>query len=123
MKAGEAKSVATPAKSGTPFFNKGADTALLSDTSAETPFFQKQNSNSFPVQRKLTVGQPNDKYEQEADARADQVVQRLATPQVLTKKESAVQAKPLVGPVTPVIQAKCSACEHEEHCKRKKRKI
>jgi hypothetical protein len=38
MKAGEAKSVATPAKSGTPFFNKGADTALLSDTSAEKQF-------------------------------------------------------------------------------------
>lgn len=119
MKAAEAKSVATPAKSDTPFFNKGTDTAMLSDSPAKTPFFPKQSNNSFFVQTKLTVGQPNDKYEQEADARADQVVQRLAAPQVLTKKESSVQAKPIGGTISPVIQTKCSACEHEEQLQKK----
>ena len=34
-----------------------------------------------PVQAKLTIGQPNDKYEQEADQVASQVVQHINAPQ------------------------------------------
>jgi Domain of unknown function (DUF4157) len=34
----------------------------------------------FPVQAKLTIGEPNDKYEQEADRVAAQVVQQINTP-------------------------------------------
>ncbi|MFW6358691.1 MAG: hypothetical protein ACOC0N_05690, partial [Chroococcales cyanobacterium] len=33
--------------------------------------------NSFPIQAKLTIGKPNDKYEQEADRVAADVVQRM----------------------------------------------
>ncbi len=33
-----------------------------------------------PIQAKLTIGQPNDKYEQEADRVALQVVNQINTP-------------------------------------------
>jgi hypothetical protein len=36
---------------------------------------------SFAVQPKLTIGQPNDKYEQEADRVAEEVIQRINAPQ------------------------------------------
>ena len=48
------------------------------------------------IQTKLTIGQPGDKYEQEADAMAEKVVQRLSDP----------------APA-PVLQAKFDACEKE----------
>jgi len=35
----------------------------------------------FPIQAKLTIGEPNDQYEQEADRVAKQVVHRLHAPQ------------------------------------------
>lgn len=123
MKAAEAKSVATPAKSDAPFFNKGTDTALLNDSSRETSFFHKQNNDPFFVQTKLTVGQPNDKYEQEADVTADKVVQRLgnAEKSPSASVESAgvnfLQTKtlaPVASSISPFVQTKCAACEEEE---------
>jgi len=57
-----------------------------------TPFFSKGGDNSF-FQTKLTIGQPGDKYELEADAMADQVVRQSNTPSV---------------------QQKCSACEQDD---------
>ena len=73
-----------------------------------SPFFQK---SSLPfVQTKLTIGQPGDKYEQEADSVADQVVQRLAqeeTPGIQQQTE----------PTS--IQAKCNDCEQEEQVQKK----
>ncbi len=63
----------------------------------------KNNGNSsLFFQPKLTINNPNDKYEQEADAMADKVM-RMEQPQV--------QLKPL--PITPV-QRKCEHCEEEE---------
>ncbi|SHE51896.1 eCIS core domain-containing protein [Pedobacter caeni] len=105
MKAAEAKSVATPAKANSSFFNKGADHALLSDSTTQTPFFRKQNDNAFFVQTKLTVGQPDDKYEQEADQTADKVLQRLAT-----NEAGSTSVSPSI---TPFVQTKCEACEKE----------
>lgn len=61
---------------------------------------QKTSSRPKPVQTKLTIGQPNDKYEQEADRVADQVV-----------KASPSQ--------NPAIQKKCTSCEKEETAQRK----
>jgi Domain of unknown function (DUF4157) len=46
--------------------------------------------SSIPVQAKLTIGQPNDKYEQEADRVAAEVVQKLHAPQT---NDSQVQAQ------------------------------
>jgi hypothetical protein len=75
------------------------------------------------VQAKLTVGAPNDKYEQEADAMAAQVmtmpdgavqtaVQREAMPE-----EEEVQAKPLAAGIMPLVQREVMPEEEEVQAK------
>jgi dienelactone hydrolase len=49
------------------------------------------------VQAKLTIGEPNDKYEQEADAVAQDVVQRLHSPVSETPPETEVQRETEAG--------------------------
>ena len=51
-----------------PFFQKKSETGIVDD---QSPFFSKV------LQPKLIIGQPNDKYEQEANKMADRVVQRV----------------------------------------------
>jgi hypothetical protein len=68
---------------------------------ANSFFGASKNAASF-IQPKLTINQPNDVYEQEADAMADKVM-RMEQP--------GVQLKPL--PITAV-QRKCAHCEEEE---------
>jgi hypothetical protein len=67
-------------------------------------FFGSSKTSGTPVfiQPKLTINDPNDEYEKEADAMADKVI-RMQQP--------FVQAKPL--PITSV-QRKCAHCEEEE---------
>jgi hypothetical protein len=117
MKTAEAKntSVASTQKANQPFFNKKGGDPFFSSSVENQPSFFK----SAIVQPKLTIGQPNDKYEQEADAMADKVVQRLATPDVLTKKEPTVQTKPIAGAITPLVQAKCASCDKEDKLQKK----
>lgn len=59
-------------------------------------------------QAKLTVNQPGDKYEQEADAVADQVLRMGESASVqredAEEEEEAVQAKPLAGAISPLVQ-------------------
>lgn len=75
--------------------------SLRGSENYSSPFFN-------PVfQPKLIINQPNDVYEQEADAMADKVM-RMEQP--------LIQAKPL--PVTS-LQRKCAACEEEEKAHRK----
>ena len=126
MKTAEPKntSVATMPKSGKPFFSKGGDGDFFGEIiKKQTDFFKPSTSLSVGgkgvLQTKLTIGQPNDKYEQEADSMADRVVQRLATPETISRKENGVQAKPLSFGITPVIQAKCTECENEEKLQKK----
>jgi hypothetical protein len=88
-----------------------------------------------PVQPKLTVGQPNDQYEQEADRVAEQVMSMAppVTPNIQRQTEEEqeeIQTKPLVETITPIvqrqevleedepIQAKCESCEGEEQVQR-----
>ncbi len=77
----------------------------------EKQFAQQQqtaiNKPGMFIQPKLTINQPNDAYEQEADAMADKVM-RMEQP--------GVQLKPL--PITG-IQRKCTHCEEEEKVQRK----
>ncbi|MCE7991875.1 MAG: DUF4157 domain-containing protein [Roseivirga sp.] len=61
---------------------------------------KKEYGSASTIQTKLTVGKPNDKYEQEADRVADQVV------------NSAPSQK-------PAIQKKCAGCEQEEKAQMK----
>ena len=56
---------------------------------------------SHIIQPKLTIGQPNDRYEREADAVAEQVMQRISLGN------------------TPDVQAKCTSCEEEDRIQRK----
>jgi Domain of unknown function (DUF4157)/Calpain family cysteine protease len=69
-----------------------------------------------PIQPKLTIGQPGDQYEQEADQVAAQVVQRIHAPvnqlkrlaavQRQTEEEEELQAKPESNQVQRLIMAK-----------------
>jgi len=88
------------------------------------------------IQAKLTIGQPNDVYEQEADRVAEQVMgmDSPATPTVQRQAEEEepeeIQTKPLAENITPLvqrqemleedepIQAKCEDCEAEEPIQR-----
>jgi hypothetical protein len=75
------------------------------------------------VQPKLTIGQPNDRYEQEADRVADQVmrmpepkrplVQRQSTCPECPEKED-IQTKPISDQITPLIQRQEEEPEEEE---------
>lgn len=129
---------------------KASATAFFGHTSEqEAPFFGPKNSNqpskgskplegssSRPtIQAKLTVGAPNDKYEQEADSMADKVVQRMGqsgtlqrqtAPSVSTAQNGHLQKMDeekmpelQKSPVSKVgeadeLQMKCADCEKEE---------
>jgi hypothetical protein len=73
------------------------------------PFFA---ANAMPIQAKLTVNEPGDAYEQEADAVADKVMRMpdpsVANPQIPFNKVSISS-----------LQRKCSNCEKEEKVQRK----
>src|SRR5687768_13173351 len=85
MKTAETKTTsASSPKAGKPFFQKGGEGIADQSTQGRENFFTSQDDASLPVisgkaiQAKLTIGQPNDMFEKEADAMADQVVQRLS---------------------------------------------
>lgn len=72
----------------------------------------------LPVQTKLTLGQPGDKYEQEADRVAD-VVMSMSEPRVQRQgerdeEEEEIQAKPLAGQITPLMQEELGKEDEEE---------
>ena len=69
------------------------------------------------IQPKLVVGAPNDKYEQEADRIADQVMRmpeprlqrQSASPECEEELEELVQPKPLADQITPLVQPESTA--------------
>ncbi len=71
----------------------------------EAPFFTKENRTPFfntsggvAVQTKLTIGQPGDKYEKEADRMADAVVNSSSKPDIQNKEISSIQRESLATP-------------------------
>jgi hypothetical protein len=73
--------------------------------------------NSSEVQPKLTIGAPSDRYEQEADRVADQVM-NLQNPkeqrqQAFGKQESKLQRSAATENGTPDIQRLCPECEKD----------
>ena len=80
-----------------PFFQKEGDVSFFSEGSKSSRFFGGSSGGDNPppffspstIQPKLTIGAPGDKYEQEADEMADQVMQKLAS----GKNESSLQRK------------------------------
>ena len=96
-------------------------------TSTEVPFIQHKSGCACgggcprcqigpTIQTKLTIGKPNDKYEQEADRVADQVM-RMPEPRVQRQpemdeeEEELVQTKPQI---TPLVQRQIEPEEEEE---------
>ena len=77
----------------------------------------RQVLRSPRLQTKLTIGQPNDKYEQEADRVADEVM-RMPEPQVerqpKEEEEELIQTKPLADQITPLVQRQVEPEEEEE---------
>jgi hypothetical protein len=124
--------------------SKIAPSAAPIQRKSESPFFDHASEQGEPfftpslgIQTKLTVGQPNDKYEQEADNVADKVVQRLAKPAPAAMdsppleglgeetKEELGEDLPEIQKMTTFasdgddIQRKCAACEAEEQIQKK----
>ncbi len=73
---------------------------------------------STPIQAKLKIGQPGDKYEQEADSVADRVMAMSEPAQVqreeLGEEEEELQMKPLAGTISPLVQREELPQEEEE---------
>lgn len=78
-----------------------------------SPFFGPQSAGAASfvlphkpaIQAKLTLGAPGDRFEREADAVADNVVQQM-------------ESRPGIGSAVPTVQAKCSQCEQEDTVRR-----
>ncbi len=67
------------------------------------------------LQAKLKIGQPNDRFEREADSVADRVM-TMAEPKVNrqeNKDEEEIQAKPLAESITPLVQREVAPEEEE----------
>jgi hypothetical protein len=75
------------------------------------------NRSSIPIQTKLRIGQPGDKYEQEADSVADRVMAMSAPAQLqreeLSEEEEELQMKPLAGTISPLAQREALPEEEE----------
>lgn len=90
----------------------------------ETVNKQPRGSGADRVQPKLEIGQPDDKFEKEADAVADKVLMMPSTPamdQPMTGNSNAdgpaLNMKPQAD--TPALQMKCEECEEEERLQMK----
>ena len=87
----------------------------------EGGFFSKSNENKqsffspITIQPKLTIGKPNDKYEVEADAMADQVVQKLSEPKTTVANDYEGRSNNL--------QRKCSTCEEKEKLQQREEEV
>jgi hypothetical protein len=89
-------------------------------SSTRSPFGGACHTYSVPVQAKLTIGQPDDKDEREADRVADMVmsmpdprVQRQVGPEE-EEEEETVQPKPLAAKITPLLQRQVEPEEEEQ---------
>ncbi|WP_010177189.1 eCIS core domain-containing protein [Aquimarina agarilytica] len=97
-----------------PFFTKeGQGDFFANPNKNTTPFFYSNTS----IQPKLTIGQPNDKYEIEADAMADKVIQRLNDS---NNKDNSVNGDSFkLWQKKSVVQKKCNHCEQKEKLQKK----
>lgn len=128
-----------------PFFRKEGNGFLFSEAQPDLqPFF---NPTGIPLKPALsegnfTIGQPVDKYEQEAGARADQVVKNITKPETpaghgpqtadpsiqpeqeespeeeVMEREEEIRRMPVFesggDPPEDALQRKCATCEQEE---------
>jgi hypothetical protein len=72
-------------------------------------------SQSFAIQTKLTVNKPGDRYEQEAERVADRIMRmEMPCPQCQEDEGEALQAMPLVGQITRLVQRQTAPEEEEK---------
>ena len=107
MKSAESKSAAVPTQKKAPFFSKDTKRNFFGDSEQES-FFPKDTAT---IQTQLAIGHPDDRYEKEADAVADKVVQRLAAPEVQAKRKPVAESQPLA--ISPLIQHKSNPLKEE----------
>ncbi len=107
-------------KGNEPFFGEAAKDSFFSkESKGSKPFFSPAT-----IQPKLTIGQPGDKYEQEADAMAEKVVQTMSNRSVQRECADCAaeeQENALAPKLQPKaifesneeqpIQKKCTACQ------------
>ena len=100
---------------------KPANDILMLQRSVGNQAVQRLMNNGI-IQAKLTIGQPNDKYEQEADRVADEVM-RMPAPQVQRQseeeeekyeEEEMIQPKSIGEQITPLVQRQVEPEEEEE---------
>ncbi|MEH1891902.1 MAG: DUF4157 domain-containing protein [Nostoc sp.] len=90
--------------------SNGSNFANIPISRPDTPLQQAEPDTLTPVQEKLTIGQPGDKFELEADKMATKVMSmstveqpELGTPE---QTHSQVRSKPLAAEITPFVQHK-----------------
>lgn len=91
------------ATTSTPAKQQPSTTSFFDSQKSEGQFFgenQVASDEFFPVQTKLSIGSPNDKYEQEADATADRVIQNWSSDNGTSKTSDSINT------VVPNIQNK-----------------
>lgn len=111
-----------------PFFSKGSTSQPFGPFFTQSlPLIQRKCAAceaEEQIQTKLSIGQPDDQYEKEADAVADRVVNTsdadIQRPQANEKEEEekTVQAKPLSGPSELPIQRQIEPEEEAEGIQR-----
>lgn len=83
---------------------------------------QRKSLHRFPIQAKLNIGEPNDKYEKEADATASKVVQQInSSPQdqSVQRQDSIEQDEIQMKPVISKIQREESMEDEDEELQMK----
>jgi Domain of unknown function (DUF4157) len=80
----------------------------LHHNSANPSLAAPEQTQALPIQAKLTIGKPGDKYEQEADSVAERVMAMSEPSQVqrqeLPQQEKELQMKPLAATISPLVQ-------------------
>jgi Domain of unknown function (DUF4157) len=84
-----------------------ATKAQLWNTYQQAKQLNQNSAKLLPIQAKLSVGQPGDKYEQEADSVADRVM-AMSEPAQVQQEElpeaEELQMKPLAETISPLVQ-------------------
>ena len=109
MKSIQSKNITQKNSDHSSFFQKGS-----------TNFFSGRNDKQFfhvsSIQTKLTINQPNDPYEKEADSMADKVVQRLNDKSFSGSENN---SNHFFNKHPSSVQRKCASCEKEEKLQKK----
>jgi|GEM_PF-1361951 len=101
-----------------PFFTRKPATGFLATSEAQPAFFSRaagHTAQAQPIlQTKPSTAQAADRYEREADAVADKVVQNWSDSGVATPVTTGAPVANFISSISPLVQAKCADCEEEE---------